>query len=187
MRTTLGEPTKIAYFCQNISSMKRYLYIVRHAKAEEGLPYFKDFERELTTPGMLDAARMGKFLADKGLHPDVLISSSAARALQTAQLMAEQLDYAKELIQTTRGLYDNGPKSYLAAVNTAPESCQYLMVFGHNPDVSYFSEYLTGADIGSMSKGGVVTIEFENLEWAAVSARTGKFISYDSPKQFKNQ
>jgi len=187
MRTTLGEPAKIAYFCQNISSMKRYLYIVRHAKAEEGLPFFKDFERELTTPGMLDATRMGKFLADKGLKPDVLISSSAARALQTAQLMAEQLGYSNDHIQSNRDLYDNGPKSYLATVNTAPESCHYLMVFGHNPDVSYFAEYLSNSNIGSMSKGSVVTIEFENLEWAAVSARTGKFISYDSPKQFKNQ
>lgn len=166
--------------------MKRYLYIIRHAKAEEGLPFFKDYERELTTSGIIDATRMGKFFTEKGLKPDLLISSSAARALQTAQIMAEQLGYSIDDIQHTRALYDNGPKSYLAAVNTAPEACQYLMIFGHNPDVSYFAEYLSNADIGSMSKGSVVTIEFENQEWAAVSARTGKFISYDSPKQFKN-
>ncbi len=165
--------------------MKRYLYIVRHAKAEDGLPLFKDFERELTTSGLIDATRMGAFFAEKGLNPDLLVSSSAARAFQTAQIMAEQLGYDKDNIQTTKGLYENGPRAYLSAVNTAPETCQYLMIFGHNPDVSYFSEYLTNADIGSMSKGGVVTIEFDNLEWAAVSARTGKFISYDSPKQFK--
>jgi phosphohistidine phosphatase len=167
--------------------MKRYLYIVRHAKAEDGLPFFKDFERELTTSGIIDATRMGKYLADQGLKPDLLVSSSAVRAFQTAQLMAEQLGYATEKIQTTRGLYDNGPKSYLAAVNTAPSTCRSLMVFGHNPDISYFAEYLTNADIGSMSKGSVVLVEFDNLEWEAVSARTGKFISYESPKQFKNQ
>ncbi|MFN8344339.1 MAG: histidine phosphatase family protein [Spirosomataceae bacterium] len=167
--------------------MKRSLYIVRHAKAEDGLPFFKDFERELTTSGIIDATRMGKLLADKGLKPDLIVSSSAARAFQTAQLMAEQLGYAADKIQTSRGLYDNGPKSYLSAVNSTPASCQSLMLFGHNPDVSYFAEYLTNADIGSMSKGSFVLIEFDNLEWEAVSARTGTFVSYESPKQFKNQ
>ncbi len=166
--------------------MKRYLYIVRHAKAEEGGAFFKDFDRELTTSGIMDAARMGKFLAEKGLTPQLLLSSSAARAFQTAQIMSEQLGYPKEGIRSTRNLYDGGPRAYLSAVNTSPETCQYLMIFGHNPDVSYFAEYLTGADIGSMSKGGVVTVEFENLEWEAVSAHTGKLISYDFPKQFKN-
>lgn len=165
--------------------MKRYLYLVRHAKAEEGSSFFGDFDRELTPSGTIDAARMGKFLADKGLKPDLLVSSSAARAFQTARIIAEQLSYDYEAIKTTRDLYDNGPKAYLAAVTTAPDNCHRLMVFGHNPDISYFAEYLTNNDIGSMSKGGVVVIEFNHLEWGEVSSRTGKFISYDAPKQFR--
>jgi phosphohistidine phosphatase len=166
--------------------MKRYLYIVRHAKAEDGSSFFGDFERELTSSGTIDAARMGKFLADKGLKPDLLVSSSAARAFQTARIIAEQLHYEYEAIKTTRDLYDNGPKAYLAAVTSAPDKCQHLMVFGHNPDISYFAEYLTNHNIGSMSKGSVVIVEFDNLDWNEVSSRTGKFISYDAPKQFRS-
>ncbi len=165
--------------------MKRYLYIVRHARAEDGSSFFGDFDRELTSSGTIDAARMGKFLADKGLKPDLLVSSSAARAFQTARIMAEQLHYEYEAIKTTRDLYDNGPKAYLAAVNSAPEKCRHLMVFGHNPDITYFAEYLTNYDLGSMSKGSVVTVEFTNLDWEEVSSRTGKFISYDAPKHLK--
>ncbi|WP_041341067.1 SixA phosphatase family protein [Runella slithyformis] len=166
--------------------MKRYLYIVRHAKAEDSSSFFGDFDRELTSSGTIDAARMGKFLADKGLKPDLLISSSAARAFQTARIIAEQLHYEYDAITTTRDLYDNGPKAYLAAVTTAPDKCHHLMVFGHNPDITYFAEYLTNHDIGSMSKGSVVIVEFDNLDWREVSSRTGKFISYDAPKQFRN-
>lgn len=168
-----------------MTSMKRHLYIVRHAKAEDGSSFFGDFSRELTTAGQIDAARMGKFLAENGLKPDLLVSSSAARAYQTAQIMAEQLGYEVEKIQTTRQLYDEGPKAYLAAVNTAPQSCQHLLIFGHNPDVTYFAEYLSNANIDSMSKGSVVRIDFDNLEWAEVSARTGTFVSYDTPKQLR--
>ena len=163
--------------------MMRYLYIVRHAKAEDSVSFFKDFERELTASGITDDARMGKFLKDQGLVPDLMISSSASRAFQTAQIFGEQLQYDKEHIQTTRNLYDGGPRSYLKAVNSAPDDCIHLMLFGHNPDVSYFAEYLTNTDIESMSKGSVVKIEFEGLKWNEVAAQTGKYVSYHTPKQ----
>lgn len=165
--------------------MKRYLYIVRHARAEDGMSFFKDFERELVTSGIMDAARMGKLLANNGLKPDLMLSSAAARAYQTAQIMAEQLGYEKDHIKSTRELYDGGSRAYLEAINNAPDSCESVMLFGHNPDVTFFSEYLTNANIGSMSKGGVVKIAFENLSWAEISGRTGKFISYNSPKELK--
>jgi phosphohistidine phosphatase len=166
--------------------MKRYLYIVRHARAEDGMSFFKDFERELVTSGIMDAARMGKYLSNNGLKPDLMISSAAARAYQTAQIMAEQLGYDKDQIKSTRELYDGGSRAYLEAINKAPDSCESVMLFGHNPDVTFFSEYLTNANIGSMSKGSVVKVEFENLSWAEISGRAGKFISYNSPKELKN-
>lgn len=165
--------------------MKRYLYIVRHAKAEDGSAFFGDFQRELTPSGVIDAARMGRFLSEKGVKPDLIVSSAAPRALKTAQVMAEQLGYDPESINATHQLYDGGPKAYLQAVNTAPDTCQTLMIFGHNPDVSYFSEYLTNTTVGNMSKGSVATIEIEDLDWAMVSMRTGKLLSYDAPKQLR--
>jgi len=165
--------------------MKRYLYIARHARAEDGSYFLGDFGRELTPSGIIDAARMGKHLALKGIKPDLIYSSSAPRAHQTARIMAEQMDYADEAIQTMKDLYDSGARAYLQIISTTPNDCVHLMICGHNPDVSFFAEYLTNADIGSMSKGAVVTIEFNNLTWAQVSARTGKFISYDAPKQLK--
>ena len=127
---------------------------------------------------------MGRFLHSKGLVPDLIISSSAPRAFQTAQLLGEQLGYSKEKIQSTRNLYDGGPRSYINTVNNAPENCTHLMIIGHNPDASYFSDYLANTDIDSMVKGGVITIAFENLQWSEVSAETGKFISYDTPPNF---
>lgn len=166
-------------------TMKRYLYIVRHAKAEDSSSFFNDFNRELTPAGTMDAARMGKFLAEQGLKPDQLVSSSAARAFQTSRIMAEQLGVGEEQIQTTRDLYDGGPKAYLSAVNNAPAHAENVMIFGHNPDVSFFAEYLTHASLDSMSKGSVVVVEFENMEWATVSAKTGKFLNYYSPKEFR--
>ena len=165
--------------------MKRQLLVVRHARAEEGSYLSADFDRQLTSSGNADAARMGEFLAQQGFKPDFVVSSLAPRALQTAKIMGEQLGFAESQIQTTRDLYDGGPKAYLAAITNAPASAQTVLIFGHNPDVSYFSEYLTHHSIGSMSKGSVVVIAFEDLDWAAVSARTGKFVDYYAPKSLR--
>jgi phosphohistidine phosphatase len=162
--------------------MKRYLYLVRHATAEDGSFFMSDFDRQLTPEGTIEAARMGKFLFDKGIKLDFVASSSAARAFQTARIMSEQMKYDEANIATSRSLYEDGAKGYLASINNAPESATSIMVCGHNPDISFFAEYLTHSNIGNMNKGAVVTIEFENINWNEVSARTGKFISYNEPK-----
>ena len=51
------------------------LYIVRHAKAEDRAQFMADHDRELTSEGAMDAARMGHYLHDKGIRPDIIISS----------------------------------------------------------------------------------------------------------------
>ncbi|TAE36087.1 MAG: phosphohistidine phosphatase [Runella slithyformis] len=166
--------------------MKRQLLIVRHAKAEDGFSLLNDFDRQLTASGIIDASRMGKFLFEQGFKPDYMVSSLAPRALYTAQLMAEQLGFDPTQIQSTRQLYDEGPKAYLNALGNVPADSQLALIFGHNPDISYFAEYLTQHHLGSMSKGAVVVVDFEDLSWSEISARTGKFAGYHIPKTFRD-
>ena len=162
--------------------MKRYLYLVRHATAEEGSSYFNDFTRELTPFGMIEAARVGKYLKDSDLVLDYIVTSSGTRAFQTAKVLSEQLKYPVEKIVATKSLYEDGVKGYMAALTEAPKDARIMMLVGHNPDISFFAEYLTHAQIENMKKGSVVMIEFEDLEWNEVSARTGRFIEYFTPK-----
>ena len=165
--------------------MKKTLYLVRHGQAEDRAPMFRDFERELTSQGIMDSARMGKYLAQQGLQPDRLVTSSAARAYQTAKVMAEQLHLDLDAIVCVDKLYDGGPQAYLEAVNTTPETCNVLMLFGHNPDITYFGEYLTRSEVGSMEKGAVAIYEFEGLNWAEISGKTAQLLGYLSPKQIR--
>ena len=162
--------------------MKRYLYLVRHAKAEEYAATSRDFDRELTAAGIMTAARMGKFFKDKALTVSRMVSSEAPRAYQTAKVMAEQLGYEVDEIELNSGVYEGGPRAYLAATNALDNAHTHVMLFGHNPDISFFVEYLTNQHVGSMSKGAVATIEFDDMSWNEVSQRTGKLLAYDSPK-----
>jgi phosphohistidine phosphatase len=166
--------------------MQRTLYIVRHAKAEDRSSFQRDHDRDLTSDGIMAAARIGRYLHQQGIKPDVLISSTANRAKDTAKVVAEQLIIDVDTIQLDEHLFDGGPKAYMAAVNALPEECQSAMIFGHNPDVSYFSEYLTHQSVGSMDKGAVVAITIDDLRWAEVSGRTGSVAFHVSPKELKD-
>lgn len=162
------------------------LYIVRHAKAEDRATFMADHDRRLTSEGIIAAARMGRYLHGQGIKPDATVSSTAPRAADTARVLAEQLGTDPVLIRLDGALFDGGPKAYLSVINALPSEVQSVMIVGHNPDVSYFAEFLTHQSIGSMSKGAVVAVTFEKLTWADVSGRTGSVAFQIAPKQLKD-
>ena len=129
------------------------------------------------------AARVGRNLHSRGIKPDCLLSSTANRARDTAKIMAEQLSIDPEHITLDDHLFEGGPRAYMAAVNALSDDCKIAMIVGHNPDVSYFSEYLTHQSVGSMSKGAIIAITFDDLSWAEVSGRTGTLAFQVLPKE----
>ena len=165
--------------------MKKTLILVRHASAEDNNFEIKDFDRPLIEKGLSEATVMGKWLADKKINPDQFISSLAPRARKTAEIMAEQLNYNIDDILLLRSLYDGGPNSYLNSMISIDESINTLILFGHNPDITFFGEYLSGKLLMSMKKCSIAIIEFENQKWEEISAKTGRFISYTTPKQIR--
>ncbi|RIV20443.1 phosphohistidine phosphatase [Fibrisoma montanum] len=167
--------------------MQRTLYIVRHAKAEDRASFQRDHDRELIPEGIIAAARIGRYLHEHAVRADIIVSSTAPRARDTARGVAEQIGYDVDQIRQDPDLFDGGPKAYLAAVNALPDTCTAAFIVGHNPDVSYFAEFLTHQDVGSMSKGAVVAVRFEDLSWAEVSGRTGQIDFQIAPKQLSNE
>ncbi len=166
--------------------MSRILYLVRHATAENPSAFQRDHDRELTPEGIIEAARMGRYLTNQNAKPACIVSSTAARALKTAQVMAEQFAIEPADIEPVDSLFDGGPRAYLAAVNSIPADCASLMLVGHNPDISYFAEFLTHQAVASMDKGEVIAVKFENLTWAEISGRTGTVLFQKAPYAVKN-
>ena len=82
--------------------MKR-IYFIRHAEAQSGNG--SDFERALSRVGELCANKLGEKLCSLGLAPDLIITSSAIRALHTALIIANALDATKR-VASLRELYD---------------------------------------------------------------------------------
>ncbi len=63
------------------------LYILRHAKSTWTDANLSDFERPLNERGVKTAPFMGELMAKKNFQPDLILSSPAQRAKQTALLI----------------------------------------------------------------------------------------------------
>jgi phosphohistidine phosphatase len=119
------------------------LLILRHAKSSWDNTRLADHDRPLNGRGKEDAPKMGRLLHREELVPDLIISSSAERALRTAELTALSAGYEAE-IQVSRHLYLAGPEEYIEVLREVPDSNRRVMVVGHNPGMEEFVEQLGG-------------------------------------------
>lgn len=152
--------------------MKR-LVIVRHAKAVHS-GYDRDFNRELADRGRSDASLVAKELKKLEIVPDYILSSSASRAITTAQIYANDLDFNLQKIEQQKALYnDYTTQEFIDMIQTVPENTNCLFVFGHNPYVHFMSSNFTNNFDGHMPTASTVVIDFEIDSWQKLEARSG--------------
>jgi phosphohistidine phosphatase len=162
--------------------MKRVI-IVRHAKAVP-YGYDDDFTRDLTDRGVNDAQRVGKELKKMGITPDTMISSTANRAIQTALIFAENLDFNKKRIVEIENIYHGLTTSeFLGLIQNLPVDFKTAFFFGHNPGFHYFVNNLLEYFRDEMPTCSTVAIDFNVDSWKKVAARTGKKAFHLVPKE----
>ncbi len=143
------------------------LIIVRHAHAvHDGTT---DFKRSLTEDGLEEAVQAGKILKKNDLFPDMIISSPAVRAMQTAKKVAHKLDFTEDSIVYDSELYTADEDDILDIIQQTDDSCKVLMIVGHNPAFLHLANNLAPEAIGSLPPGGVIVIEFpKGFSWSDI-------------------
>ncbi len=160
------------------------VFLVRHAKSSWENDYLADINRPLNDRGLRDAAFMARLLRDKGIKPDVLISSPAVRALTTAGLFKTELAIAGKDLVVRDEIYEAGPSSILYLIASLPEAHNTVMLFGHNPTFTSVTNLFSSDFIANMPTCGVAGIHAAVSHW--VDFRPGKATlkEYFYPKQF---
>ncbi len=160
------------------------LYLIRHAKSSWEATDIEDFERPLNERGKRDSPRMGKRLKEKDIHPDLILSSPAKRALSTAKKIAKILSYPKENIKTDRKLYHADEDTILAVTQNLKDKFNTVMLFGHNPGLTDFVNTLMDGefDIDNVPTCGVVAFTFGMDSWKDLTWGKGKLLFFDYPK-----
>jgi len=113
-------------------TINKELLILRHGKSDWHANT-SDFYRPLNKRGILSAQSMGEWLGKQKLHPDIIISSPATRALTTAEIVSTALGLSVQSIETERTVYEASLSDLLQVLQHIPDSVQRLLLVGHNP------------------------------------------------------
>ena len=128
------------------------LYFVRHGKASQIA--VSDEQRPLTPDGIESVKNMAKVLRKADCHLTKIYTSPRLRALQTAQIIAEEFGIEAEI---------NDACNFSFNANAAMKLCEGMvddaevMYVGHNPSMSEVVEAMTGAAV-ELSTGAVACV-----------------------------
>ena len=118
------------------------LYLMRHAKSDWHSAARSDFERPLNQRGTKDAVRMGQWLDANDLRPEVLLSSPAQRARQTALAVAESLGVNDNEVLFNKDLYLADRATLLNVLHTVPSTTDSVLLVAHNPGLDDLVDWL---------------------------------------------
>ncbi|MHB1400550.1 MAG: SixA phosphatase family protein [Trichloromonadaceae bacterium] len=161
--------------------MKR-LTLVRHGKSSWKDPEVADFGRPLNKRGERDAPRMGERLAQRGLRPDLLLSSPAKRTRQTAEALAEKLQLAPEQLRFDGEIYEAEPSGLLEVIRGLEEAWGHVLLVGHNPGLTELGNLLADCGLDNLPTCGLLVIDFDLPSWQQVVPKSGVLTLYDYPK-----
>mgnify|MGYP001461382817 CR=1 FL=1 len=158
------------------------LLVLRHAKSSWSNDYLADHERPLNDRGKQDAPRMGRLLQTEDLVPDLIISSSAERALNTAEMVALNCDYDHK-IAISRRFYHADPDDYLEVLAGLDDAYERVMIVGHNPGMEELVEDLTGEPV-RMATAALAYLQVEVDSWREFTFETPvKLAGFWLPKE----
>ncbi len=111
------------------------LIVVRHAAAVERSAEIPEDQRYLTPEGRAYFRKTARTMVKKGVEPDLILSSPLVRAVQTADILAEALEYAGPVAVTDELSPGFGPEALRTLVRNFHQANE-LVIVGHEPDLS---------------------------------------------------
>ena len=164
------------------------LFIVRHATAQDRGEALPDFERSLVKKGEKEALAVARYLAARQAPPDLMISSFANRAIETAHLFAKAFGYPRQRILLRDTFYGTvQTESLLNEIRKQPDKYRSLMLFGHDPAFSQLAAFLIKDFHEVLPKAGVAVAEFPIRRWRDLQGGAGSLAEFTGPGMIKEQ
>lgn len=161
----------------------KYLFLQRHAKSSWENQQLSDFERPLNARGEHDLGIMGPVLKELHIAPDCIISSTAVRALTTAQGLATYLDYPLTKIEEKDALYSADLTSLAHIIRELDDQYHRVMLVGHNPYMSLVAGYLSKQAKYELPTCGIYGFCFAVEKWQAITQHSGELQFLEYPKR----
>ncbi len=153
------------------------LILVRHAQAEGSSPD-GDLGRSLTENGKADMLKVAEELKED-FFPDIILSSPAKRAFETANIIAHITGFDPLKIVYHNDLYNQDFNLLFDILNELEEN--NVLVVGHNPNFELISDYLSEDGFDDFPTGSILGLIFQIDSWAKIQPLTGKIMFFITP------
>ncbi len=170
--------------------MNRQLLLLRHAKSSWDDPVLGDHDRPLAARGRRAAPLIGDYLHGAGLIPDRVWCSTAQRATETWQLVAESAGIDVETDYDS-GIYHAEHHRLIRLIQHFPPDCIRAMLIGHNPAMEMLALELIGRDgcgrLDSLQAkyptAALAVIDFKADLWADIRPGSGTLQAFIKPRE----
>lgn len=132
---------------------------------------------------------MGAYMAKQGLVPDLALISTARRAQETWDLVAEALPRSIAARDAV-GIYEVAAAAILEVIRTVEPSVRNLLLVGHNPGLADLALLLAGSgDPPAIERlrekfptAGLAVLDFDSEQWSDVSPGDGRLVRFVTPR-----
>lgn len=158
------------------------LILMRHAKSSWRNNSLPDHQRPLNKRGKRDAPRMGKFLKKQGNKLDVILCSTATRAVSTVKHFFQEYGFDGEVFYLD-DLYGSDIERYIAILNQLDNDIDTAMIVGHNPEMDYFLEIVCD-ELEHMPTASIAEIRLLISDWIELKEITpGELMNLWKPRE----
>jgi phosphohistidine phosphatase len=162
----------------------KQLTLLRHAKSSWDDRRLADHDRALDPRGLRDAPWIGARLAELGLKPSLLLTSSALRARQTTDLVEVALRNPALEVQVDAEIYLASPGELLSVLSEQSDDVSNLVLIGHNPGLTILTNMLLpDLKLDNLPTAGAVSLRCDTDSWQDIDAANISLAFYEYPKK----
>lgn len=163
------------------------LILIRHAKSDWANEAIKDIDRHLNDRGYADAYQLSQWYKSEFTLPDLLLSSPATRAINTAYIFARTFGIPEAQVMVNGDLYESTMQDYLEIISKLDKKNNRVMLFGHNPAITNLTNELNKDLLfENVPTCGIIKIGFPYENWKEVAdKKQGQLLLNKFPKSFK--
>ena len=162
---------------------RKTLHIVRHAKSSWDYDNISDIDRPLKLKGIQSAYEMARRIKIRNALPELIITSPANRAIHTAIIFARVFEFPLSKIVIEENLYATEEDFITDLIKKTDNSISSLMIVGHNPELTNFTNIFVKNTIENINTAGIVSLVFDIEKWKDINKKKLVSEQFDFPKK----
>ncbi|PLX01414.1 MAG: histidine phosphatase family protein [Marinilabiliales bacterium] len=151
-----------------MNKASKSVIIMRHAKSSWEDSSAGDHERGLMDKGIMRTKKVAEFMIVNNINPQLILSSTAKRAVETAKIIADSISYEREKIVLSKKLYLSYTDDVFDELFEVDNNINSVMVFGHNPCFTDLVNMFLKKQIDNLPTSGMAVIEFKTDKWKEI-------------------